>query len=122
MYGAFTRVGCALEVGGPRFRLDLSNYRSLRLSFSGAEDPMNLRVTYFTAAPLNPAAPDFYSSNDVDVRPAASGAALEAVLKVGDDPRFNWRQVDGIVITINRSGLRPHTTYTLERLTFGFEP
>jgi hypothetical protein len=118
MYGAFTRVDCNLRVGGPRFALDLSAWKSLRLVFSGAEDALNLNVTYYTAAPLNPAAPVYYATNGINIAPAASGAALEAALAVNNDPAFNWKQVDGIVVIINRSGPHPHTSYTLQRLYF----
>jgi hypothetical protein len=122
MYGAFTRVDCNPVVGGPRLGLDLSKYRSLRLVFSGAEDGLNLNVTYYTANPLDPAAPLYYSGGGINIAPNASGGALEARLPAGTDPNFNWRQVDGIVIIINRSGPTPHTSYTLDRVVFSTQP
>jgi hypothetical protein len=117
LYGAFSRVGCDPRVGGPGMALDLSAYKSLRLFFTGAEDGLNLNVTYYTSAPLNPAAPLYYASNGINIGPASSGAALEAALQVGNNPAFNWRRVDGIVIIINRSGPTPATAYTLGKVT-----
>ncbi len=122
MYGAFTRVDCNPVVGGPRLALDLSKYRSLRLVFSGAEHGLNLNVTYYTANPLNPAVPLYYSGGGINIAPSTSGGALEAHLPAGTDPNFNWRQVDGIVIIINRSGPTPHTSYTLDRILFSTLP
>lgn len=118
MYGAFSRVGCDPVVGGPLLALDLSTWKTLRLTFSGAEDVLNLNVTFYTSAPLNPAAPVYYSNNGVNIAPPSSGAPLEAALQVSNDPTFNWKRVDGIVVIINRSGPTPHTSYTLKRLHF----
>lgn len=121
-YGAFTRVGCDDTVGGPRLRLNLGSTRSLRLTFSGAEDAMNVVVVYYTSAPLDPRTPLYYSTVAVNIAPATPGAPLQFKLPVGTDPAFNWRQVDGVVLLINRAGPTPHTSYTLDQLSFGTEP
>ena len=121
-YGAFTRVGCDDTVGGPRLRLNLSAVRSLRLTFSGAEDNMNVNVVYYTSAPLDPRAPLYYATVSRNVAPGAPGAPLEFKLPVGENTAFNWKQVDGVVVLINRSGPIPHTSYTLDQLSFGVEP
>lgn len=121
-YGAFTRVGCDDTVGGPRLRLNLGATRSLRLTFSGVEDAMNINVVYYTSAPLDPRAPLYYSTVSLNIAPSSPGALLDFKLPVGRDPAFNWRQVDGVVLLINRAGPTPHTSYTLDQLSFGTEP
>ena len=117
-YGAFTRVGGNPTIAGPLLGLDLSGYKNLVLQFSGAEDVLNLNVVYYTATPLNPAAPLYYASAGVNISPSTSGAALTVDLPVANNPSFNWRRVDGIVVLINRSGPTPATSYTLDTLSF----
>lgn len=117
-YGAFTRVGGNPMIGGPFLGLDLSSYKSLTLDFSGAEDGMNVVAVFFTSAPLNPAAPLFYATVGLNVAPATSGAPISVKLPVVNDPAFNWRRVDGVVVLINRSGPTPATSYTLDKLSF----
>lgn len=117
-YGAFTRLGGVPTASGPRLGLNLSSYKNLLLEFSGAEDGLNLNVTYYTAAPLNPADPLYYTTAGIHVRPTASGAPLAVRLPVAHNPAFNWHRVDGIVVLINRSGSTPATSYTLDKLSF----
>ena len=50
--------------------------------------------------------------------PGVSGGPLSVTLAVGDDASFNWQQVDGVVVLINRSGPTPGTSYTLDTLSF----
>lgn len=110
-YGAFA-------AGGPRLGLDLSGYDGLRFDFAGAEDTLNVVVTFYTAAPLAPSSPLYYSGGGVNVAPATPGGPLSVTLAVGDDASFNWHQVDGVVVLINRSGPTPGTSYTLDTLSF----
>ncbi len=114
-YGAFTYQHGA---GGPRLGLDLSKFANLRFAFSGAEEGMNVNVTYYTSAPLNPADPLYYSSAGVNTAAPAPDGSLTFTLPVGHNPHFNWRQVDGVIVLINRAGPIPHTSYTLTRLSF----
>lgn len=116
-YGAFTRVGGDPNVGGPLLGLDLSTQKALRFDFSGAEDGLNVNVVYYTSAPTSPSW-IYYTSSGINIAPPTSGGPLSFTLPVSDDPSFNWRQVDGIVVLINRAGPTPHTSYTLDRLTF----
>jgi hypothetical protein len=115
-YGAFTRVGGNQTVGGPLLGLDLSTQRTLRFDFSGAEDVLNVNVTYYTSAPITPNV--YYAGGGINIAPSASGAPLSFTLPVSNDPSFNWKKVDGVVVLINRSGPTPHTSYTLDRLSF----
>ena len=115
-YGAFTRP--SPSVGGPHLGLDLSAYKELKFTFAGVEDNLNVGVTYYTSAPLDPSSPQYYASSGVNVAPTASGDPLSFVLPLPKAPNFNWGQVDGVVVIINRSGPTPHTAYTLDQLTF----
>lgn len=115
-YGAFTRP--QPNVGGPLLGLDLSVYDGLKFDFTGTEDAMNINVVYYTSAPLNPAAPLYYASSGVNIAPSVSGGLLSFVLDFNKAPEFNWTHVDGIIVIINRSGPIPHTSYTLDKLTF----
>jgi len=117
-YGAFTRPTGDPMVGGPLLGLDLSVYGGLQFDFSGAEDVLNVNVTYYTSAPLDPLHPLYYSGAGVNVAPASSGAPLSFTLAFANDPTFNWTQVDGVVVLINRAGPTPSTSYTLGTLTF----
>jgi hypothetical protein len=117
-YGAFTRTGCDPWSGGPGMRLDLSAFRALKLVFAGAEHAMNINVVYYTSAPLAVPGGQYYTGVGLNVAPSAPGEALDVLLPAAQDPTFNWRQVDGIVVIINRSGPIPHTSYTLDRIEF----
>lgn len=116
-YGAFTRPN-GPNVGGPLLGLDLSNFDGLQLDFLGSETGLNINVTYYTSAPLDPAAPLYYAGSGINVAPSAPGAALSVKLEFASRAEFNWKQVDGIVVLINRSGPTPSTSYTLQRLAF----
>lgn len=117
-YGAFTRVGGDPTVGGPRFGLDMSAFKKLRFEFSGAEDGLNVNVTYYTSAPLDPSAPLYYTTSGINVAVPMPGMPVTFTLPANNNPAFNWKKVDGIVVLINRSGPTPHTSYTLDRLVF----
>jgi hypothetical protein len=117
-YGAFTRVGGAPTIGGPRFGLNLSAYKNIVIDFSGAEDGLNVNVVYYTSAPLDPSDPLYYTTTGVNIAPAASGAPVTVRLPVNHNPFFNWKQVDGVILLINRSGPTPATSYTLDKLSF----
>jgi hypothetical protein len=115
-YGAFTRVGGNPSVGGPLLGLNLTAYKNLQLEFAGAEDVLNVNVVYYTAAPFN--AKGYYSTTSINVAPSAPNAPLIFRLPMNNDPNFNWKQVDGIIVIINRSGGASSTSYTLDTLKF----
>lgn len=117
-YGAFTRVAGDPTVGGPLLQLDLSTFKNLSFRFTGAEHGMNVNVVYYTSQPLDPANPLYYSGGGINVGPSAPGDPLTFTLPMNHDAAFNWKKVDGVVVLINRAGPIPHTSYTLNRLTF----
>lgn len=117
-YGAFTRPTGDPLVAGPLLGLDLSAYGGMRFDFAGAEDVLNVNVTYYTSAPLNLTTPLYYSTSGINVAPTSSGAPLSFTLDFSAAPGFNWTQVDGLVVLINRAGPTPSTSYTLDTLSF----
>jgi hypothetical protein len=117
-YGAFTRPTGDPQVGGPLLGLDLSAYTGLSFDFTGSEFVLNVNVTYYTSAPLDPGAPLYYSNTGINIAPATQGGPLSFELAFDNNPAFNWQQVDGVVVLINRSGPTPASAYTLDTLTF----
>ena len=117
-YGGFTRVGGNPKVGGPSLRLNLSNYKNLQLDFAGAEDYLNISVTYYTDSPLPSNPNSYYTNSGVNIAPSSRNAPVSLKLPLNNDPTFNWQHVNGIVVIINRSGPTASTSYTLKSLTF----
>ncbi len=117
-YGAFTRPTGNPLVAGPLLGLDLSAYDGLRFDFAGAEDVLNVNVTCYTSAPLDPGSPLYYSTSGINVAPASTGAPLSFTLGFSAAPGFNWTQVDGLVVLTNRAGPTPSTSYTLDTMSF----
>jgi hypothetical protein len=117
-YGSFTRPTGDPSVGGPLLGLDLSGFNALKFDFSGVEDWLNVVVVFHTTAPLDPLTPLFYSQSAVNIAPAVPGGPLSFTLGVSNNAAFNWDQVDGVVVEINRSGPIPSTSYTLDQLSF----
>lgn len=117
-YGAFTRPTGDPHVGGPLLDLELSGYNALKFDFTGVEDWLNVNVVFYTSAPLDPLTPLYYSQSAVNIAPAVPGGPLSFTLGVSNNADFNWHQVDGIVVEINRSGPIPSTSYTLDQLSF----
>ena len=117
-YGSFTRPTGDPYVGGPLLGLDLSGFNALKFDFTGVEDWLNVVVVFHTTAPLDPLTPLFYSQSAVNIAPAVPGGPLSFTLGVSNNAAFNWHQVDGVVVEINRSGPIPSTSYTLDQLSF----
>jgi hypothetical protein len=113
-YGAFTRIGGNPTVGGPFLKLNLKDYKNLQLDFTGAEDGLNINVIYYTAAPVTPNV--YYSTKSINIAPPSPSAPLTVKLPMNNDSKFNWQQVDGIMVIINRSGGEHSTSYTLDAL------
>lgn len=122
-YGAFANPAPGTGLGGPLLGLDLSGFDALRLEFAGVSDTLNLNFTFYTAAPINPSAPTFYTTSGINVAPSVPGGPLDVLLPFAPNPDFNFGQVDGIVVIINRSlGLVPNTAYTLDTVSVVPEP
>ncbi|MBX3617723.1 hypothetical protein [Nitrosomonas sp.] len=117
-YGAFTRPTGDPSVGGPLLGLDLSDYNALQFDFTGVEDALNLVVVFYTAEPLDPSSPLYYSQSGINIAPDIPGGPLSVNLGVSNNSAFNWDHVDGITILINRSGPIPSTSYTLDQVSF----
>jgi hypothetical protein len=113
-YGASTRVGGKPNVGGPLLGLNLKDYKNFQLEFTGAEDVLNINVIYYTTAPIKPAG--YYSTTSLNITPPSPNAPLTVKLPVNNDANFNWQQVDGVVVIINRANDKDSTSYTLDAL------
>lgn len=111
-YGAFA--------GGPSTGLDLTAYSALQFSFLATQYPLNVNVTYYTSSPLDSVT--YYSTSGVNIGPAVPGGPLTFALGFASTPGFNWSDVDGVVLIINRSGPIPASAYTLDQVTFVPEP
>ena len=114
LYGAFTRPTLAVDVGGPRLGLDFSAYNAFQLDFTGATKDLNLVAVLYTANPLNPIAPLYYSTAAVNVAPAAGGGALNVTLPFSLSDPFNFAQVDGIALVINRANGNTGIAFNLD--------
>ncbi len=119
-YGYSASPQPGVLVPGPALGLDLTGYSGLQFDFSGMEHACVVIVSFRTTAPLDPANPQWYSVNyNLDAPPlAAPGAPWSFVVKMNNDPGFNWAQVDGIQIIIDRPAGNPHSSFTLDKLTF----
>jgi len=115
LYGAFTRPTLEPDVGGPLLGLDSTPYDTFRLDFSGYSSVLNLNVVLYTANPLDPGAPLYYSTVGVNVAPAAPGGPMVVDLPFDTlNPGFNFAQVDGIAVVINRANGATNVSWTLD--------
>lgn len=114
-YGAFTRPTGAPDIGGPLLGLDASAYDHFRWSFTGVSDTMNLIVVLYTASPLDPGSPLYYSSAAVNVAPAVAGGPMVVDLPMSLGDPFNFAQVDGIVLLMNRANGATQVAFNLDR-------
>jgi len=114
LYGAFTRPTLEPDVGGPRLGLDARPYDSFQLDFTGLASTMNINIVLYTSAPLDPAAPLYYSTVGLNVAPASPGAALQVLMPFANNPSFNFGQVDGIALVIDRANGTTGTAWTLD--------
>ena len=102
-YGAFTRPTGDPSVPGPLLGLDLSPYAAFAIDFTGVAIAMNINVTLYTSHPIDAAGADYYSTTGINVTPASPGGPLLVSLPFVADPDFNYAQVDGIVLVLNRA-------------------
>ncbi len=113
-YGAFTRPTGDDAVGGPLLGLDVTPYDAFQLDFTGASDVLNLIVVLYTANPLDPAAPLYYSTAGDNFVPAEDGGPMSAVLPFSLGDAFNFGQVDGIVLLIDRANNATGVSFNLD--------
>lgn len=114
-YGAFTRPTGAPNIGGPLLGLDASAYDSFRWTFSGVSTTMNLNVVLYTANPLDPGTPLYYSTVGVNAAPTVLGGPMVVDLPMRLTDPFNFAQVDGIVLVINRANDATNVAFNLDR-------
>jgi hypothetical protein len=115
MYGAFTRPTLDPVVGGPLLGLDSTPYDTFRLNFSGYSSVLNLNVVLYTANPLDPSAPLYYSTVGINAVPAVPGGPMVVDLGFNpSNPDFNFAQVDGIAVVINRANGATNVSWTLD--------
>jgi hypothetical protein len=119
-YGAFTRPDPAdPNVGGPLLGLDLSAYNSVRLDFASQQSFVNAIAVFYTSAPLDPLNPLYYTAAfSAGVSPAVPGGPNTLfLLPFGDRANFNWAQVDGMVLVMDRATNVTGNTYALDTIT-----
>ncbi len=114
-YGAFTRPTGAPDIGGPLLGLDASGYDTFRWTFSGVSTVMNLIVVMYTADPLDPSNPLYYSTAAVNAAPAVAGGPMVVDLPMTLADPFNFAQVDGIVLLMNRANGATQVAFNLDR-------
>lgn len=117
-YGAFTGSYGVPDATGPFLGLDLSSYAALAFDFKSASDSLNLVFTLYTHAPLDPSNPVVYATQGINVAPPPPGTPMTAWVVFDKRPEFNWAQVDGIAVLVNRANPVPGTSYRLEGLSF----
>jgi hypothetical protein len=113
LYGAFSRVNLDPTLGGPLLGLDLRPYNAFEMVFAGA-NTLNLNVVLYTS---NPQAGQYYSTVGVNSAAAGPDAPLTVTLPFAQDPSFNFAQVDGMALIINRANPAPGNSFTLDRFS-----
>lgn len=114
-YGAFTRPTGAPDIGGPLLGLDASAFDTFRWTFSGVSNTMNLIAVLYTANPLDPASPLYYTTAGVNAAPTVLGGPMVVDLPMRLADPFNFAQVDGIVLVINRANSATNVAFNLDR-------
>ncbi len=114
LYGGFTRPTLQPDVGGPLLGLDATPFDTFRLAFTGRSSVMNINIVLYTANPLNPGAPLYYSTVGGNVEAPANGGSLVVDMAFADDPAFNFAQVDGIALVIDRANNATGVGWTLD--------
>lgn len=113
-YGAFTRPTQDPNVGGPLLGLDFTPYGAFRLDFSGASSYLNINIVLYTANPTDPGTPLYYSTVGNNFFPAVPGGAMTAVLPFNLGDAFNFAQVDGIALIIDRANNSTNVSFNLD--------
>lgn len=113
-YGAFTRPGGNPVVSGPHLNLDLSGYDAFELLFDDGGIAQNIGVVMYTANPLDPLNPLYYSTTAVNAAPLLPGGPMRVILPFTADPTFNFSNVDGIVLVMNRANSTTGNGFVLD--------
>lgn len=113
-YGAFSRPTGDPTIGGPLLGVDGSPYNAFRMDFTGVSTTLNLNVVMYTASPLDPAVPLYYTTVGVNVAPASPGGPLHVELPFALGDPFNFGQIDGIVLVINRANGATNVAFNLD--------
>jgi hypothetical protein len=116
-YGAFTRPD-GPDIGGPLLGIDLGSSRSIELAFAGVESPLNLVVVLYTSNPLPGTEPLYYSQAAANSAPDVPGGPMTVKLAFDATNNFNYNQVDGVTVLIDRSGSARQNSYALTSLRF----
>jgi hypothetical protein len=116
-YGAFTRPSGDPNVGGPLLGLDSRPYDAFHFDFSSVSSTLNINVILYTANPLNPVNPLYYSTVGVNVAPVVAGGPLSFDLPFFLTDPFNYGQVDGILFEINRANDGTGISYNLDKFS-----
>jgi hypothetical protein len=116
-YGAFTRPTGDPLVGGPLLGLNSTPYDAFHFDFTSVSSTLNINVILYTAAPLNPGSPLYYSTVGVNVAPAVPGGPLSFDLPFALGDAFNFGQVDGILFEINRANDGTGISYNLDKFS-----
>jgi len=97
---------------GPRLGLDFTPYTAFHFEFTGVSADLNIVAGLYTS---NPLVPDVYYLNAaVNVAPAVPGGPLVFDLAFTPSATFNYAQVDGITLLINRSNSNTGISYNLD--------
>ncbi len=113
-YGAFSRPSGDPSIGGPLLGVNGSPYNAFSMDFTGVSTTLNLNVVMYTASPLDPMAPLYYTTVGMNVAPAAPGAPLHVELPFALGVPFNFGQIDGIVLIINRANNATNVAFNLD--------
>ena len=113
-YGAFSRPSGNPNIGGPLLGVDGSPFNAFSMDFSGVSTVLNLNVVMYTAAPLDPMAPLYYTTVGMNVAPATPGGPMHVELPFALGDPFNFGQIDGIVLIINRANNATNVAFNLD--------
>ena len=117
-YGAFASPADNPAVQGPALALDVRPYSALALNFSGVSTTLNINVTLYTRNPLDLSQPIYYSGTGLNVAPAVAGGPMYAELPLNFGDGFNFGQVDGILLLINRANGATNVSFNLDDFSF----
>jgi hypothetical protein len=115
-YGAWARPEDGPPQQGPHLNLDTTPFSAFRLHFGGSSDVLNLNIVMYTANPLLPAAPRYYTTTAINAAPISPGAAMVVDLPFNfADTDFNFGDVDGIILLVNRANGNTNIAFNLDR-------
>lgn len=117
-YGAFTRPTGDPSVGGPMLGLNLSAYNAIQFNFISVNQALNINCILYTG---NPGAGLYYNSAGVNAGPGVPGGPMSVTLPFAASA-FNFAQVDGVFLEIDRSGSATGNAYELDSVRFVTTP